>query len=78
MINDTEKEFRWQGKLGISGIFNGEHYFILNPINEHSTELIQGENFKRILSGALFPIISKDTKNGFESMNLALKNISEQ
>lgn len=29
LIVEPNKEFRWKGKLGINGIFDGKHYFIL-------------------------------------------------
>jgi hypothetical protein len=31
---ESNKEFRWKGKLGITGIFDGEHYFILEYLNK--------------------------------------------
>lgn len=30
---EQHKEFRWKGKLGITGIFDGEHYFILESVD---------------------------------------------
>jgi len=32
-----EDEFRWRGKLGIKGIFDGEHYFALDPLSPNHT-----------------------------------------
>jgi hypothetical protein len=66
--------FRWLGKLGIKGIFDGEHYFQLKAIDSQKTELIHGENFSGILSGLLLRMIGEKTKNGFEAMNEALRN----
>ena len=36
-------EFRWRGKLGIRGIFDGEHYFALEKISVYQTRFIHGE-----------------------------------
>ena len=69
---ENNKEFRWKGKLLINGIFDGEHYFILEKINDNTTKFIQGENF----TGILVPIFKKtlnNTKKGFILMNKALK-----
>lgn len=69
---ENNKEFRWKGKLLINGIFDGEHYFILEKINDNTTKFIQGENF----TGILVPIFKKtlnNTKKGFILMNEALK-----
>jgi len=71
--NQLSQEFRWKGKLGIKGIFDGEHYFILEKITPNQTKFIQGENFTGLLSGLLMRMIIKDTKVGFISMNKALK-----
>jgi len=71
--NQLSKEFRWKGKLGIKGIFDGEHYFILEEITPNRTRFIQGENFTGLFSGLLMKMIGEDTKGGFISMNNALK-----
>lgn len=69
---DSNREMRWKGKLFIPGIFDGEHYFILEPMEEGQVRLIQGELF----SGILIPFCGKlllTTKQGFELFNAALK-----
>lgn len=70
------QEFRWLGKLGVKGLFDGEHYFKLEKLDDNRTLFTQGENFSGLLSGVLFKMIGEETKQGFESMNLALaKNV---
>jgi len=76
LINKEFDEFRWRGKFGLRGIFDGEHYFALEKIDEHHTRFIHGEFFSGILVGLLNGTI-KETKKGFEMMNEALKLISE-
>lgn len=71
-------EFRWVGKLGFRGIFDGEHYFILEETNQGTTILHHGENFRGILAYPLIALIGVDTENGFESMNQALRARAEQ
>lgn len=71
-----EQEFRWRGKLGIKGIFDGEHYFILQLEQNGHTKLIHGERF----SGMLIPFmggIFEKTRQGFLAMNQALKERCE-
>jgi hypothetical protein len=46
---DSNKEFRWKGKLGITGIFDGEHYFILESLKKDQTKFIRGEKFSGLL-----------------------------
>jgi hypothetical protein len=73
LVNNINQEFRWVGKLGIKGVFDGEHYFILEQIGPNQTKFIHGEIFTGILSGLLIKMIGKDTEVGFVSMNEALK-----
>jgi hypothetical protein len=74
---DATKEFRWKGKLGISGIFDGEHYFRLIDIGENTTRFIHGERFSGILVPFMGGALSK-TKEGFQLMNEALKRECEK
>lgn len=76
--NQANQELRWRGKLGVNGIFDGEHYFQLEPMGPNKTKFVQGENFTGILSGALYRMIGKDTEIGFNQMNKKLKEVAEQ
>lgn len=69
-------ELRWKGKLFIKGIFDGEHYFILEKTGQSKTRFIHGEEFRGILPSFLNSVL-KTTKDGFELMNLALKTRCE-
>ena len=74
---ESNKEFRWKGKLGISGIFDGEHYFILEFLEKDKTKFIHGE----IFSGLLVPVLGKmldRTQKGFLLMNESIKNECER
>ncbi|MGQ3012166.1 MAG: SRPBCC family protein [Flavobacteriales bacterium] len=78
IVFEPVREFRWKGKLLFTGLFDGEHYFILEENPDGSTTFIHGEKF----SGILLPLLAKsldgDTKNGFEAMNQALKTRCEE
>lgn len=69
---DPNREFRWKGKLGIPGIFDGEHYFKLEDLGNGSTKFLHGEHFSGILVGVMGNIL-ENTKKGFVLMNEALK-----
>lgn len=71
------QSFRWKGKLGINGIFDGEHYFYLETIKGNQTKFIHGENFSGIMSGLIVKMIGKKTEAGFHAMNNALKEKCE-
>jgi hypothetical protein len=70
------KEFRWKGSLGIKGIFDGEHYFILQETEDHQTRFIHGEKFRGILVPLMAGGLAK-TEKGFHLMNEAIKKESE-
>jgi hypothetical protein len=70
------KEFRWKGKLGIKGIFDGEHYFILEETKKGQTRFIHGEKFSGALVWMMEKALSK-TKLGFELMNESIKKECE-
>jgi hypothetical protein len=72
----AEREFRWRGQLLLPGIFDGEHYFLLEPIGSDRTRLTHGEKFSGILVG-LFGGTLSATENGFQAMNVALKQRAE-
>jgi len=73
LVADKNAELRWVGRLGFKGIFDGEHYFILEETAEGTTILHHGENFTGILAYPLLALIKDDTLKGFEAMNKALK-----
>lgn len=77
LVVDNEKEFRWKGHLFVKGIFDGEHYFLLEQLNEQEVRLTQGENFSGFLSNLILKMIEEKTISGFEKMNMALKERAE-
>ena len=67
---------QWLGSLGVKGLFDGRHSFRLTAVDagirvEHS------EEFKGILPPLVLRIIGARTAQGFEAMNLALKERAE-
>lgn len=76
-----ERELRWLGHLLIAGLFDGEHYFLLDPLvdplGESRTRLTQGEKFSGLLVGLLSGALSA-TEAGFRAMNTALKQEVER
>ncbi|WP_205326767.1 SRPBCC domain-containing protein [Glycomyces sp. YM15] len=66
------RQIRWLGKLGPGGLFDGEHYFVLEPQPDGTTVLTHGERF----TGVLVPLMKSplaDAEQGFASMNSALE-----
>jgi len=77
LVADENEELRWVGHLGFKGIFDGEHYFILEETDHGTTIFHHGENFTGILGYPLMALIREDTHKGFLAMNQALKARAE-
>jgi hypothetical protein len=72
-----EEKLRWIGNTYIPKIFDGEHSLILKKSNKDKVLFIQKERF----TGILVPILGgllKNSKQGFEMMNKALKKEAEK
>lgn len=68
-----QKELRWKGSLFVSGLFDGEHYFILETKSDKETLLTQGEHFSGLLVYFFRRMIYGITHNGFKLFNESLK-----
>ena len=73
LVAAENAELRWVGKLGVRGIFDGEHHFILEETDRGTMIFRHGESFTGIHGYPLLALIREDTENGFKAMNAALK-----
>jgi hypothetical protein len=78
LIADPPREIRWLGKLFIRGLFDGEHAFVIRELPGGRSRFEQSERFTGLLVALLRRALDRDTKRGFEAMNLALKQRAEQ
>ena len=69
---------RWLGRVLLPGIFDGEHSFTIEPLDEGRVRLTQEEKFRGILVPLLSASLERRTLPGFEQMNQALKRRAEQ
>lgn len=74
---DVGRELRWRGRLLLPGIFDGEHSFVIQPLTAGTTLLRHSERFTGLLVPLLRHSLDRDTKRGFDEMNLALKARAE-
>jgi hypothetical protein len=71
---NANHELRWLGLLLVPGLFDGEHYFVLEPQGTGTTRFVHGERFSGVLVGLIMRAGMLDvTRQGFEAMNAALK-----
>ncbi len=69
--------FSWIGHILFPGIFDGEHYFVIDPLDENRCRFVQGELFTGLFAIPILWLIRKGTRRGFEAMNQALKARAE-
>lgn len=77
LVLKKNQEIRWLSKLFVPGIFDGDPRFEIEQLTENTVSLIQSEIFRGILLPFLGKILDQ-TKEGFESMNQALKSRVEE
>jgi hypothetical protein len=68
---DPGRELRWLGTLGVRGLFDGEHFFLLDDDGSGGTRLTQGETFSGILVALMRGSVG-GAETGFEAFNRAL------
>jgi hypothetical protein len=67
------RELRWLGHLFVPGIFDGEHFFRIEPGGPGRVRFVQGERFGGVLIPFFRKMLIGGTRQGFELMNRALK-----
>lgn len=75
---DPGREYRWRGRLVIPGIFDGEHIFEITPLDTDRVRFTQRERFSGVLVPLFWKMLDINTRQGFEDMNTALKNLAER
>jgi hypothetical protein len=71
-------ELRWLGHLWVRGLFDGEHSFRVESLDENRSRLTQSESFSGVLAGLLLRRYGADTEDGFRAVNEALKARAEE
>jgi len=75
LVVDEPKELRWQGRLFVPGLYDGEHRFVLSGVDERErTRLTHAETFRGALVGFINRRIGDNVEAGFTQMNEALKH----
>ncbi len=74
---ETGKKIQWLGKVWIPKLFDGEHSWTINQIDDDTVLFIQKERFTGIFV-PFFSKLLKNTKSGFRMMNQNLKQRAEE
>jgi hypothetical protein len=74
---EPNRELRWLGNLLVPGLFDGEHSFTIQPLEENRVRFVQREEFRGLLVPLFSRSLDTNTRSGFEQMNRALKERAE-
>jgi hypothetical protein len=74
---EDNRELRWLGHLLVPGLFDGEHSFAIQMLDEHRVRFVQREAFRGLLVPLFARSLDNNTQRGFEQMNRALKERAE-
>ncbi len=75
---ETNKEIRWKGHFLINGLFDGEHIFRIEEMEDGNIHFINCEKFTGMLVPLFMYLIKRNTENGFNAMNEQLKKMAEK
>jgi hypothetical protein len=76
---EPRRELRWLGRLGLPGLFDGEHRFRIeaDATSRDRVRFVQEERFTGVFAPIIMRFIGGSTRQGFEAMNRALKSRAE-
>ena len=69
---------RWQGSLGVRGLFDADHLFVVEPLGADGARLVQQEQFGGLLVPFFRRALDRGTLPAFHAMNEALKARAER
>lgn len=78
VIAEPNQELCWKYHVALPFLFNGEHSFIIEKIENDSVRFIDREIFKGLLVATQAKNIDTQSRQGFEAMDKALKARAEQ
>ena len=77
VIIKPQQHFAWKGTFIASFVMTGEHNYEIEVLESNKVKFKHYEHFTGILAGVIMKKIGESTKQGFESMNEALKAKAE-
>ncbi len=77
IIHCSRYRLEWKGKVILSFIFSGTHRFYIKPLDNRNCIFKQREEFSGILLKPILFLFGEKIKNGFKTMNRALKKQAE-
>jgi hypothetical protein len=76
-VVESGRRFGWLGHLGVRGVFDGAHEFVIDPADDGGAVFTQRETFRGVLVPFVGRLLTR-TEEGFAAMNAALKRRAER
>ncbi|MGE0080053.1 MAG: SRPBCC family protein [Thiohalomonadaceae bacterium] len=73
-----EREIAWFGHRIFPGILDGEHAFLLIPLDDRRTQVVQRKRYSGLLCAFAWPSIRTRMRRGLMMTNAALKAHAEE
>jgi hypothetical protein len=70
LVAEKDRELRWLGRSE-GDVFNGEHRFLIEPIENNKMRFIQSEKFTGSMVESLGEWLDTAVKQNFEDTNIA-------
>ena len=78
LVFDPASELRWQGRLLVPGLLDGEHYFRISEQGSGLVRVVHGAQFSGLLASLVFrDSLQRQNRETFEAMDQALKRRAE-
>jgi hypothetical protein len=72
LVVEPPRELRWKGRLLVPGLFDGEHAFVLTPLDDGRTRVDHFERFRGLLLPIAKRMVYDATVESFHALNAAL------
>lgn len=72
LVVEPGRELRWRGSLWMRGLFDGEHAFVLTPLENGRTRLDHSERFEGLLLPIAKRMVYDATVESFRALDAAL------
>jgi hypothetical protein len=70
---EQDRELRWAAHFLTPRMFNGEHYFVIEPMSGTKVTFYHGEIFSGLLLPVVRPILQKHAQRTYQALNTALR-----
>lgn len=77
VVVERERELRWVGRLGVPGVFDGEHAFVIESLGIDKVRLTQSERFGGMLVPGALALTEGEVREAFRDMNERLRQRAE-